>query len=182
MTRLRSTLRRPPRARPRHQPGCRLPPRHGARGRSRAAGRRLRRRPVWSRQAPGSRWPRGSDPARRRQAGCGSSGRTQGTERPLTGSDGSGRRHRPTRTVSRLRRPSRSWNTLNQPPACLNANSSGSLRPNSGPRSTATSDNASCGSDSERRRTVSASTSTDWPNAPAPLTSIGTSSASSAAA
>ena len=35
--------------------------------------------------------------------------------------------------------------SLNQPPDCLNANSSGSLMPKSGPRSTATSESGSCG-------------------------------------
>ena len=70
----------------------------------------------------------------------------------------------------------------NQPPDCLKANSSGSLMPNSGPRSTATSVSGSCGSASARSSTVSAATSGDSPKAPAPLTSIGMFSASSAVA
>ena len=74
------------------------------------------------------------------------------------------------------------WNIENQPPDCLNANSSGSLMPKSGPRSTATSATGSCGSASARSSVVSASTSRDSPNAPAPLTSAGMFSASSAAA
>ena len=71
---------------------------------------------------------------------------------------------------------------LNQPPDCLNANSSRSLMPKSGPRSTAMSASESSGSESARRRAVNAATSGDSPNAPAPLTSIGMFSASRALA
>ena len=65
-----------------------------------------------------------------------------------------GRRFRPRRT-----RALTSQKTLNQPPACLNANSSRSLTPKNGPRSTPTSDTLSCGSLSARSNSASALTS-----------------------
>ena len=171
-TRCRRRPRRRSRAPAPLPQGWRRVPSPGVRGQRRAPDRPLRRHRGRRRQAPGSRCARAC--ARPPQA----------EEARASSGDTDARTPARTRTGAvlspGLETCPASQKMLNQPPACLNANSSRSLTPNSGPRSTPTSDTLSCGSLNARSNSASALTSRDSAKAPAPLTSIGICSASSA--